>query len=113
MEATGVYWKPVRHVLSGGEVTPILANAAPVKNVPGEGVRDREGLVPGPGEPPVHGARGTTFEGGVTVEAGGHAGPSVTMEAAAPHSFACSRVARSADHPRRVGGRDSSPATPP
>ena len=35
MEATGVYWKPVWHVLSDGEFTPILANAAHVKNVPG------------------------------------------------------------------------------
>ena len=35
MEATGVYWKPVWHVLSDGEVTLTLANAAHVKNVPG------------------------------------------------------------------------------
>jgi transposase len=35
MEATGVYWKPVWHVLSGGEITLILANAAQVKNMPG------------------------------------------------------------------------------
>lgn len=35
MEATGVYWKPVWHILSDGEVTLILANAAHVKNVPG------------------------------------------------------------------------------
>jgi transposase len=35
MEATGVYWKPVWHVLSDGDVTLILANAAHVKNVPG------------------------------------------------------------------------------
>ena len=35
MEATGVYWKPVWHVLSDGEFTLILANAAHVKNVPG------------------------------------------------------------------------------
>jgi transposase len=35
MEATGVYWKPVWHVLSDGEVELILANAAHVKNVPG------------------------------------------------------------------------------
>jgi transposase len=35
MEATGIYWKPVWHVLSDGEVTLILANAAHVKNVPG------------------------------------------------------------------------------
>jgi transposase len=30
MEATGVYWKPVWHVLSDGELTLILANAAHV-----------------------------------------------------------------------------------
>jgi transposase len=35
MEATGVYWKPVWHILSDGEFTLILANAAHVKNVPG------------------------------------------------------------------------------
>jgi transposase len=35
MEATGVYWKPVWHVLSDGEVGLVLANASHVKNVPG------------------------------------------------------------------------------
>jgi|SRR6516162_8678217 transposase len=35
MEATGVYWKPVWHVLSDGEFELVLANAAHVKNVPG------------------------------------------------------------------------------
>jgi transposase len=35
MEATGVYWKPVWHVLADGDVELILANAAHVKNVPG------------------------------------------------------------------------------
>src|SRR4051794_8977105 len=35
MEATGVYWKPVWHVLAKGGLTLILANAAQVKNVPG------------------------------------------------------------------------------
>ena len=35
MEATGVYWKPVWHVLSDGELALILANAAHVRNVPG------------------------------------------------------------------------------
>ena len=35
MEATGVYWKPVWHILSDGEFQLILANAAHVKNVPG------------------------------------------------------------------------------
>jgi transposase len=34
MEATGVYWKPVWHVLEG-HVELVLANAAHVKNVPG------------------------------------------------------------------------------
>jgi transposase len=34
MEATGVYWKPVWHVLEGG-CELVLANAAHVKNVPG------------------------------------------------------------------------------
>jgi len=35
MEATGVYWKPVWHLLSDGDFTLLLANAAHVKNVPG------------------------------------------------------------------------------
>jgi len=35
MEATGIYWRPVWHILSDGDVTLILANAAHVKNVPG------------------------------------------------------------------------------
>jgi transposase len=35
MEATGVYWKPVWHILSDGDVELVLANAAHVKNVPG------------------------------------------------------------------------------
>ncbi|TNC93328.1 MAG: transposase IS116/IS110/IS902 family protein [Stygiobacter sp.] len=35
MEATGVYWKPVWHVLGDGGFELILANAAHVKNVPG------------------------------------------------------------------------------
>jgi transposase len=35
MEATGVYWKPAWHVLSDGDLTLVLANAAHVKNLPG------------------------------------------------------------------------------
>ena len=35
MEATGVYWRPVWHILSDGEFELTLANAAHVKNVPG------------------------------------------------------------------------------
>jgi len=35
MEATGVYWKPVRHVLSDGDFTLVPADAAQVKNAPG------------------------------------------------------------------------------
>jgi transposase len=35
MEATGVYWKPVWHILSDGEFQLLLANAAHIKNVPG------------------------------------------------------------------------------
>jgi transposase len=43
MEATGVYWKPVWHVLEGS-FTLILANAGHVKNVPGRktDVKDAE-----------------------------------------------------------------------
>ena len=35
MEATGVYWKPVWHILGDGDFALVLANAAHVKNVPG------------------------------------------------------------------------------
>jgi len=35
MEATGIYWKPVWHILADGDFKPMLANAAHVKNVPG------------------------------------------------------------------------------
>jgi len=35
MEATGVYWKPVWHILSDGDLQLVLANAAHIKNVPG------------------------------------------------------------------------------
>ena len=35
MEATGVYWRPVWHVLGDGEFELVLANAAHVKAVPG------------------------------------------------------------------------------
>jgi transposase len=35
MESTGIYWKPVWHILSGGDFALILANAQHVKNVPG------------------------------------------------------------------------------
>jgi len=35
MESTGVYWKPVRHILADGEFELVLANATHLKNVPG------------------------------------------------------------------------------
>jgi len=35
MEATGVYWKPVWHILADGEFELMLANAAHIKNLPG------------------------------------------------------------------------------
>src|SRR3954451_7276382 len=35
MEATGVYWRPVWHILAEHEFALVLANAAQVKNVPG------------------------------------------------------------------------------
>ena len=35
MEATGIYWRPVWHILADGERGLVLANAAHVKNVPG------------------------------------------------------------------------------
>ena len=34
MEASGVYWKPVWHILCDGDLTLILANAAHVKKPP-------------------------------------------------------------------------------
>jgi transposase len=46
MEATGVYWKPVWHILADGDFQLLLANAAHVKNVPGRktDVKDAEWL---------------------------------------------------------------------
>lgn len=46
MEATGVYWKPVWHILDDGERELVLANAAHVKNLPGHksDVRDCDWL---------------------------------------------------------------------
>src|SRR5690348_16354001 len=35
MEATGVYWRPIWHILAEGGFALVLANAAQVKNVPG------------------------------------------------------------------------------
>jgi transposase len=35
MEATSDYWKPVWHILTDGDFSLVLANAAHVKNVPG------------------------------------------------------------------------------
>jgi transposase len=35
MEATGVYWKPIWHILADGDFKLLLANAAHVKSVPG------------------------------------------------------------------------------
>jgi hypothetical protein len=35
MEATGVYWKPVWHILADAGFGLVLANAAHIKNVPG------------------------------------------------------------------------------
>jgi transposase len=43
MEAAGVYWKPVWHVLPDGEVKPMLANAAHVRNAPGRQNRRERG----------------------------------------------------------------------
>ena len=36
MEATGVYWKPVWHMLEGPTIAMILANAQAVHNMPGK-----------------------------------------------------------------------------
>src|SRR6266704_1878237 len=33
LEATGIYWKPVWHILADGEFKLVLANAAHVKNL--------------------------------------------------------------------------------
>jgi transposase len=35
LESTGVYWKPVWHVLTSDDLTLVLANAEHVRNVPG------------------------------------------------------------------------------
>ena len=46
MEATGVYWKPVWHVLES-QFELILANAAHVKNVPGRKTDVNDGHLAG------------------------------------------------------------------
>jgi transposase len=43
MEATGVYWRPVWHILSEGDFELVLANAAHIKNVPGPTSTTRPG----------------------------------------------------------------------
>ena len=43
MEATGVYWKPVWHILSDGDFELVLANAAHIKNVPGRKTDVKDG----------------------------------------------------------------------
>ena len=47
MEATGVYWKSVWHILADGDFKLVLANAVHVKNVPGRktDVSDAEWVV--------------------------------------------------------------------
>jgi len=56
MEATGVYWKPVWHILSDDGFELVLANAAHIKNVPGRKSSRRRldlrlvGARPDPGE---------------------------------------------------------------
>ena len=54
MEATGVYWKPVWHILSDSAFTLVLANAAHVKKVPGDRHqrRDLASRSPGPWSDP-------------------------------------------------------------
>jgi transposase len=57
MEAKGVYWKPVWHILSDEDFKLVLANAAHVKNVPGrkgdvkdaDWISDLFGARPAPG----------------------------------------------------------------
>jgi len=51
MEATGVYWKPVWHMLEGS-FELVLANAAQVRNVPGR-KSDRRGHVALPHRRPL------------------------------------------------------------
>ena len=60
MEATGVYGKPVWHILSDGEFELVLANAAHVKNVPGRktGVNDATPACAGAG---LYGAFGVKW----------------------------------------------------
>jgi transposase len=44
MEATGVYWKPVWHVLDIG-IALVLANAMHIRNVPGRKSVNRTGII--------------------------------------------------------------------
>ncbi len=61
MEATGVYWKPVWHILSDGDFALTLANAAHVKAVPGRktDINDAHGSDPRQFRPRRRDARAT------------------------------------------------------
>ncbi len=45
MEPTGVYWKPVWNNLSEGNFELMVANAAPIKNVPGRKTDTNDGML--------------------------------------------------------------------
>src|SRR5690242_6660590 len=53
MEATGVYWRPVWHILAEGGFALVLANAAQVKSVPGRKTDVNDATWPA--EPLAHG----------------------------------------------------------
>src|SRR3954462_2934230 len=59
MEATGVYWRPVWHILAEHGFALVLANAAQVKNVPGR--RTDVGDAPCVAELPAHGLVRASF----------------------------------------------------
>ena len=62
MEATGVYWKPVWHILDDGEFELVLANAAHVKNVyASRNGADLENTRPSPGFSGTADIRATRF----------------------------------------------------
>ena len=98
VEATGVFWKPVGHVLSDGNFTQVLANAAYVKNVPGR-------------KTDVNDATWLTGSAGAWPDPrqfrAGRANPGDAVVCCAPPSSWCASVApadRRRNRPRSFGG---------
>jgi len=45
MESTGIYWKPVLHVLRAYPINLIVVNARHIKNVPGRKIKNWDTII--------------------------------------------------------------------